>query len=258
MLIEDIASKLYPPRSNSDLRKLHESISASSSPQHHKQSTIYYLLLDLSLPRRSAAAYARHVSLPPKYATLVDGLWQLDRLELERALDSLTQPSLLPTFPEEIVSVLCKHATGEQSHLALAYFYSVEPKIQDIGVRDEVFRCMIRASLTEAFFYARSQGDPMHRHLFEEMLGWTLESGDHAKGKRAVEMVQLPFSEEEEEWFEDFLIDGRGSQLPKSRDTAIMRRLLIGNVDDAKELSKRGRDTNIEGTTWRRILEGIS
>ena len=77
------ASKLYPPRSNNDLRILFDRITRSTSPDHQKQSLVYYILRDLPSDRTSAEAFAESSYLPDKYQTFIDGIWYLDRLKLE-------------------------------------------------------------------------------------------------------------------------------------------------------------------------------
>ena len=77
------ASKLYPPRSNQDLRTLHERIVSSPSPDHHKQSLLYYILKDIPHSSQLAESFAKDYFLPSKYKIFVDGLWFLDRLRFE-------------------------------------------------------------------------------------------------------------------------------------------------------------------------------
>lgn len=77
------ASKLYPPRSNQDLRTLHGRIVSSASPDHHKQSLLYYILKDIPNSSQVAEAFAKDCFLPSKYQTFIDGLWFLDRLRFE-------------------------------------------------------------------------------------------------------------------------------------------------------------------------------
>ena len=76
-------SKLYPPRSNNDLRVLFNRITSSTSPDHQKQSLVYYLLRDLPSEKTTAEAFAESSYLPDKYQTFIDGIWYLDRLKLE-------------------------------------------------------------------------------------------------------------------------------------------------------------------------------
>ena len=78
------ASRLYPPRSGSDLKKLFEKIVSSASPDHHKLAVFYYIRKDFPNPGRQAAEkLAKTHQLPGKYKILVDGLWFLDRSKFE-------------------------------------------------------------------------------------------------------------------------------------------------------------------------------
>jgi hypothetical protein len=85
------ASRAYPPRSNQSLRSLYEQIVASSSPNHHKQSVIYYLLRDCrqSGDGDPSLQFARRCYLSEKYRLLINGLWHMDRLEFKVGLDCL-------------------------------------------------------------------------------------------------------------------------------------------------------------------------
>lgn len=78
-----VASKIYPPRSNQSLRSLFQQIVSSSSPNHHKQSLIYYILKDCrgATEKSGALQFARTCYLPDKYRLFIDGLWYLDKLE---------------------------------------------------------------------------------------------------------------------------------------------------------------------------------
>lgn len=75
------ASRAYPPRSNQELRNLYKQIISSTSPNHHKQSLIYYILRDCRNAGDSAAQFARDCYLPEKYRLFIDGIWHLDRLD---------------------------------------------------------------------------------------------------------------------------------------------------------------------------------
>lgn len=83
------ASKLYPPRSALDLRNLHGRIVSSESPDHHKQSILYYILKELPhLSRHAAEGFAKASYLPEKYKIFIDGIWCMDRLHFEVGLSS--------------------------------------------------------------------------------------------------------------------------------------------------------------------------
>jgi hypothetical protein len=74
-------TKVYPPRSNADLRTLFDHIVSSPLDIHHKQALIYYLLKDCRAPNDPASQFSRRFHLPEKYRLFIEGLWNLDRLE---------------------------------------------------------------------------------------------------------------------------------------------------------------------------------
>ena len=55
----------------------------SSSPNHHKQSLVYYVLKDVPHAYKSALDYATTCYLPKKYQVFIDGIWHLDKLMFE-------------------------------------------------------------------------------------------------------------------------------------------------------------------------------
>lgn len=91
-----IASKLYPPQSALDLRNLHGRIISSESPDHHKQSILYYILKELPHSSRHAAeGFAKASYLPEKYKIFIDGIWCMDKFRFEVGVSSeLMQSSL--------------------------------------------------------------------------------------------------------------------------------------------------------------------
>ena len=84
------ASRFYPPKSGLELRKLHERIIGSASPDHHKLAILYYVRKDFpNTGRQAAEKLAKTFHLPEKYRIFVDGLWFLDRFkfEVDQAVD---------------------------------------------------------------------------------------------------------------------------------------------------------------------------
>lgn len=68
-----IAHKLYPPHSNTDLERLHQSVIQSDHPDHQKQSIIYYLLKGLPEHEQILTAddFASQCYLPEKCEYLI-------------------------------------------------------------------------------------------------------------------------------------------------------------------------------------------
>lgn len=70
------------------------------------------------------------------------------------------------------------------------------------------------------------------------------------RSRRAMELVGLPLDEDEEQWFEDVLLQGNASTLPGSKDTVMMRRLATGRLEGiAPELESLG-GKKIDGLNW--------
>ncbi|MCJ1392404.1 hypothetical protein MMC18_005271 [Xylographa bjoerkii] len=254
----DQASKLYPPRSNNDLRILFDRITSSTSPDHQKQSLVYYILRDLPPKKTTAEAFAESSYLPEKYQVFIDGIWYLDRLKLERALDYLTSPSLIPTFPDEILYALCRHATQNDSSLPLSYYYSVSPPLASFKVLSAFFERSCKASLTEAFYFSRRCGPLQHHQLFEQLITFVhANSAGDVRASRALELIHLPLGEKEEQWFEEFLNEGKGNTLYGAMDTLMMRKIARGKVRDAVDLGSKLSGRKIDGLNWMTLREGL-
>ncbi|MCJ1471590.1 hypothetical protein MMC13_000230 [Lambiella insularis] len=253
----DQASKLYPPHSNQDLQNLFDRIFHSSAPDHQKQSLIYYILKDLAQEKHRPETFAAEAYLPSRYQIFIDGLWQLDRLKLEDALDALTSPSLIPTFPDEILYTLCRHAPANDSTLPLAYYYSVSPPLASTKTLFAFFDRSCQASLTEAFYFSRSQGAIRHQKLFEQLLTFVHTSAGDVRAAKAVELIHLPLNEEEEQWMEEFLTSPRQAALYVAKDTVMMRKIAKGQMKDAGAFGSKLSGEKYDGVNWTDLREGL-
>ncbi|MCJ1319698.1 hypothetical protein MMC15_005034 [Xylographa vitiligo] len=219
----DQASKLYPPRSNNDLRILFDRITNSTSPDHQKQSLVYYILRDLP-----------------------------------RALDYLTSPSLIPTFPDEILYTLCRHAPQSDSSLPLSYYYSVSPPLASAKVLCAFFERSCKANLTEAFYFSRRRGSLQHHQLFEQLITFVhANSAGSVRASRALELIHLPLDEEEEQLFEEFLSEGKGTTLYGAKDTLMMRKIAKGQVREAVHFGSKLSGRKIDGLNWDILRESL-
>ncbi|KAL9104347.1 MAG: hypothetical protein Q9163_000693 [Psora crenata] len=248
-------SRYYPPDSHRRLRDLYEQISSSASPEHHKKSVLYYLLKDLPQGGcKSPEDFATVSYLPEKYKILVDGLWCLDRLQFERALDYLTEPSLIPTFPEEILNTLCRASLASENSsdkaalLPIAYYQAVSPPIRSSSTLERYCDVLCKFSVTEALVFSRSQGAYNHQVLFERLLYCALSKW--RTHQHAIELVGLPLDEEEEAWLIEYLGNGKGSKLPTAEDTLIMREIAAGRMDRLRYFRRTHSGRNIEGLDW--------
>ncbi|KAF8857095.1 hypothetical protein BDZ45DRAFT_675034 [Acephala macrosclerotiorum] len=252
-------AKYYPPKSNGDLRNLHKAIVESGSADTQKISVLYYLLLEFDHPtgaRDYSTALEQRAFLPAKYQIYMKGLWHLDRKEFELALQYLTHPSLIPTFADEILEVLVRYSSKDLS-LALAYYHTVQPALTSRPAIECLFSAIGRTSVTEAFYFCRGQPEYAQRHMFEMLVALVLNnSTPDTIAARSVELVNLPFTKEEEEWFEDYLLRGDGRALKKGRDTLMMRKIGTGNF--AESLSLKGtHNRSIGGLDWNMLSNAV-
>jgi hypothetical protein len=100
-----VASKYYPPRSNSDLRTLHQTVVAGNSADHTKLSLLYYILLDYdAISRRSlqAGLFEDKSFLPKRYQIFMKGLWHMDRREFNVRFHWSPQAVLEPNTPRSL------------------------------------------------------------------------------------------------------------------------------------------------------------
>ncbi|OJD13639.1 hypothetical protein AJ78_05920 [Emergomyces pasteurianus Ep9510] len=264
----DAASRVYPPRTNQALRSLYAQIVSSSSPNHHKQALLYYILRDFRNTSSGDASlqFARRCYLPEKYRLFIEGLWHLDRLEFRRALEYLTQPSLLPTFPDEILYVLATHPKtlkqqqqnpsneNDDDSLATAYYLTVSPPLASPKALNAYFALLCRTHITEAFYFTRKQPSPTsHRDLLEQLILFVLSATKpgEVRAKRAMELINLPFNAEEETWFEGCLLTGKARNLQGAKDTVMMRRVATGRLQDLNcgDLESLG-GRKIDGLNW--------
>ncbi|KAI4157324.1 MAG: hypothetical protein LQ342_008371 [Letrouitia transgressa] len=255
----DQASRVYPPRSNQNLRDLHQQICESASPDHHKQSLLYYILKDIPIDNpKIAETFANSCFLPEKYKIFIDGIWCLDRCRFERALDYLTEPVLTPTFPEEILYTFCTHPEQNDPTLPVAYYQTVSPALASYKVIEAYFTILCRLSITEAFFWSRQQGELRNRALLQNLIHSVLcDTEQSNRSARSVELINLPLNEDEEAFFNAYLAEGKGRNLPGAKDTLVMRGIIIGQssiiADHGKDLTGR----IIDGINWATVKDSI-
>jgi hypothetical protein len=240
---------------------------------------IFYLLKDLSPqhhgPTELATSFARSVHLEKRFWTFIEGLWALDHLEFRTAVEHLTHPSIIPTFPDEIMLTLLKgrdklgsvgvQKGTEDDILPLAYYNCVKPPLEDQKVRNEFAKYLSARNVTEAYYWIRDRPEYEHKPLLEILMEQTLErsawsgveNDSYTRPEKAMEFVSLPFSEVEEEFIEKFLTEGKGRTYQGAQDTVLMRKVAMGKlVDVANDNSTRGR--RHDGVTWDLLKDGVS
>lgn len=227
-------------------------------PDHHKLSVLFYLLIDIDYPtgrREFSTAFEEMVFLPKKYSIYMKGLWHLDHQDFEPALQYLTYPSLLPTFADEIMEVLARKS--KDPTLPLAYYYTVQPSLTNAKSIECLFTAIAKTSVTEAFFYARGQSIYAHMHMLEILIALVLQNSPADQiADRATELVGLPFDAEEEQWFEEYLLNGAGAGLRRAKDTVMMRRIATGKFQEAVDM-KGVQGKSIAGLDWTSLIGGV-
>lgn len=252
-----VATKAYPPKSNAELRNLWKNIIEANSPDEQKLALLYYLMLDCR-KQNLQQTFAQRSYLPQKYQVLVTGLWQLDQCHFAQALEYLTDPSLIPlTFADEILTALLQHPKCD-SALAMAYYLTVRPPLHDVKALDAYYALLMQINLTEAFNFAASH--PQHKRLFETLVCTTLGAKQsEARAEAAVELIGLPFSAEEEQWFEECLFHGGAAKSPGAKDTLMMRRIATGKLQGDPSALARYKGNKVDGVNWddiRSIMNG--
>lgn len=177
----------------------------------------------------------------------------------QRALDYLADPSLIPTFPDEILYALTlSQLPKHDDSLAIAYYLTAAPPLATEKVQRAFFEVMCRSNVTEAFYFTRKYDEFHRRSFFEQLIEFVHKSGaGQTRSKRAMELVGLPLDEDEECWFEEGLLQGNASSLPGAKDTVMMRRLAIGQMDGlGAELESLG-GKKVDGLNWDDLRESM-
>ncbi|KAF1920650.1 nuclear pore complex assembly-domain-containing protein [Ampelomyces quisqualis] len=270
--------RAYPPKNTQQLHDLHKRIIAADTSLHNKHCLIFYLLKDLAPQHHRttdlATGFALDVRLEKRFWTFIEGLWSLDHIEFRTAVEHLTHPSIIPTFPDEILLTLMKgrdnlgsigvHKSTEDDMLPLAYYNCVKPPLEDPKTRDEFAKYLSGRNVTETYYWIRERPDHEHSHLLEILIEQTLERSAWAhdntnvypRQDKAVEFVSLPFSSEEEEFIEKFLTEGKGRTFRGAEDTVLMRQVAMGRLTEvANEAGTRGR--RHDGVNWDLLKDGV-
>jgi hypothetical protein len=93
--------------------------------------------------------------------------------------------------------------------------------------------------------------------MFEMLIASVLHSpaGDRT-ANRAAELVNLPFTQEEEDWFEEYLTLGNGKGLKRANDTLMIWKIGTGRFKDALSVSITG-GKPVNGLSWETIVSGL-
>lgn len=192
----------------------------------------------------------------------------MDRTQFKPALDYLCQPSLIPTFPEAVMEALM---ANQQHSLAIAYLNTMGMTFNVTALEDGFrmyFQMIADSSIANAYVFLQNQPVIEKRELFEMMIESALrppiksgKSGTIARTERCAQLVDLPLSAEEQEWFEEFLVKGEGRNLQGATETVATRWIAIGKIKEARELTAGSKDEiKFDEQTkiaWPQILDGL-
>lgn len=175
----------------------------------------------------------------------------LTKAILQRALESLSHPSLLPEFADDIIMVLIRHAENNDYSLPLAYYHTVQPILKTSAALESLFGALARTSVTEAFYFSRTQPEVARQQLFQQLISAVLDGrGSQDVATRATELVSLPLDGAEEQWFNEYLTTGDGRKLRKAKDTVIMRKVVTGKHNESASVKNLGGQ-------WGLVLDGF-
>ncbi|KAF2737969.1 hypothetical protein EJ04DRAFT_550232 [Polyplosphaeria fusca] len=269
--------KIYPPRNKQQLQELHERIANAPIALHYKHCLFFYLLKDLSPTYHEqtelATAFAAQVHLEKRFWTFIEGLWALDQLQLETAVGNLTHPSIIPTFPDEIMLALLNprnitpDTTNAEYILPMAYYNCAKPPLTNDEAKIEFVRYMADRNVTETFYWIRGRPEYEHKQLLEILVEETLEhrsrtwtsaqTEEYSSEKRAMEFVTLAMDEDEQKWVESFLTEGKGRNFRTAKDTVLLRKIATGRYDEAADENALKGRRHIQ-TNWEILKDGVT
>lgn len=91
----------------------------------------------------------------------------------------------------------------------------------------------------------------MNRILFEQLIESILDGKEgEERAKHGMELIQLPFSKEEEVWFEAYLSEGKGRNLPGAEDMLRIRRTVAGRTRAIADSSNGFGANTSDGMDW--------
>ena len=229
----------------------------STAPDQQKIALLYYLLRDCRQLPNIDSIFARRTHLPPRWQLLVAGLWELDHAQFSRALEHLADPSLTPTFTDEILLTLLRHPRCDPS-LATAYYVAVSPPLAEQTTLEAYFELLKSNSLVEAYYFAQRQEQSRHKSLFEKLVVAVLQDKpDQSRAETAALLIGLPLTVQEEAWLEESLLQGAASKLPCAKDSLLARKIATGSSTGETTVFGRVKGDSLGGINWGIVNAGI-
>lgn len=250
-------TKYYPPKSSQDLNGLWQKVVKLERPEESKQAVLFYVLRDLRHGKNNPdTKFASAVYLPRKYQIFMSGLWELDHLHFQPALEHLTNPLVDSEFVDDVFDVLTTHPKSDKAW-ALAYYQSKSPSLQNENLLEAYYNLLLDSNIAEAFDFCRARS-AQRRILFEALIRASLtESDGEVRRSRLNMLMSLPLTSDEDRWLEDYLLTGEGSKLSNARDVLMMRGVAQGPYPSDIEELVHYHGSTIEGVTWDEIRSGL-
>lgn len=111
----------------------------------------------------------------------------------------------------------------------------------------------------QAYYFAQKQDIAQHKTLFERIVVAAHQDvPGPVRAQRAVLLVGLPLTEEEESWFEECLLQGTASKLPGAKDSVLARRIATGKTISDTSALGRSKGATIGGINWDYVRRGIA
>ncbi|KAG5358406.1 hypothetical protein CJU89_4966 [Yarrowia sp. B02] len=234
------AQKLFPPSNINDLLKLVRLIETDKPTETLQddlqvECLIYYLLLDAN--KEAADSYAAVVLIPAGYTHFMNGCHALDRGDMQRAVDEITYPGSVSTFPDAVVQALNAEAVAQKKRregdeLIVRYFDDNTPKCEAPESTNILIASLARLDPMAALTYIRALTSTAHKLAFECLVKACIEERYLGGVWR---LGNLPFTKEEGELLH-YALDNVSQDQDLNNDILVTRALHLGNVREAKSL----------------------
>jgi hypothetical protein len=130
----------------------------------------------------------------------------------------------------------------DDDSLALAYYITVSPPLASSEVLYAFFGVLCRTGVPEAFYFTRKRDEISRKELFELLVTSILRS---EPGSWRGEVANR-----EEQWMEDCLLRGKAKHHHGAKDTAMMRRVATGRLDNLGNELESLVGKKMEGINW--------
>jgi hypothetical protein len=140
----------------------------------------------------------------------------------------------------------------------MEYYHAVSPAPGTPQNLELLFDTICQIGVSEAFRFARLQVGTGHRTLFERLIANVLIMPQGAaKAQHSVDLINLPFSAEEEDWFESYFAQTKVRSYPGATDTFNMRMIATGRYTAAVAEGRGTSGRMVDGVSWGLLREGL-